>query len=54
MRTSYEKPSMMAIELTHRQMLCDSTVIEPGEDNEQPGVREEHHFNSKSIWEEEW
>ena len=53
MKTSYERPSIMVIKLSHCQMLCDSTVIGPGENNEPP-VREEHHFGDKNVWDDEW
>ena len=53
MMKSYQQPTMLAVVLRHCQMLCESTVIGPGADNEEP-VREEHHFNDNNIWDEEW
>ena len=44
---------MTVIKLSNRQMLCDSTIIGPGENNEAP-VREEYHLIDKNLWDEEW
>ena len=52
--SSYERPSTMTIKLLQSQMLCDSTVIPPGENNEPPGVREEHLYRDKNLWDDEW
>ena len=49
MKKAYLKPTMEVMEGELAQMLCSSTVINPGEPNKPAGARE----SSWGIWDDE-
>ena len=63
MRKAYLKPNIELMEEELAQLLCTSTVIEPGEDNRPAGAREsgwnfwddeeDNPSGRGSIWDEE-
>ena len=49
-KKAYLKPTMKVMEVEQAQMLCSSTVINPGENNKPAGVKSSGDWD---IWDEE-
>ena len=50
MNKAYLKPTMKVMEVEQAQMLCSSTVINPGENNKPAGVKSSGNWD---IWDDE-